>query len=159
MDESTAIAQLSDERVSLRLAAAQWLANDSNAARAAAIPLIAGAADESDEVREWVVEAIENMGPPDQGDLAEIAQMLTLDSDAAYWAATLLGRAGDACGEETVNRLARGLNQHPRQAVRARIAWALGRIPINAAAHQSLQQAASDDDPRTARLARRALNQ
>ncbi len=97
-------------------------------AQPAAVQLVRTCADTSEIVREWVVGALEEIGPPDPADLDELANLAaTQDPDVAYWAITLLGRLGESA-VLAVDALTRSLSTHPATSVRQRAAWALGKI-------------------------------
>ncbi len=130
------------------------------AARPAAVLLVRANADESDEVREWVVAALEELGPPDIADTEQLAGFALDDNrDVAYWAITLLGRLG-ASALPALGQVTRAMSSHAAAAVRQRAAWALGKIgPAASSALDALRTASSGDDPRLARLAARAIGQ
>jgi HEAT repeat protein len=77
--------------------------------------------------------------------------------DVGYWAATLLGRLG-ADAAVVVDALVRAVASSAALSVRQRAAWAMGEIG-SPAAIPSLKTAASDPDPRLARLAQEAIEQ
>jgi hypothetical protein len=78
--------------------------------------------------------------------------------DVGYWAATLLGRLGKQAAP-AVPVLARVVCGGVDLTVRQRVAWALGQIgPAAAEALAALQQAATSDDLRLARLAQQAID-
>lgn len=141
-----------------RLEAAEKLARLESAARAAAVPLVEACASDNEQVRDWVVAALEGLGPPGIDDVDRLAALAKHASlDAAYWAVTLLGRLKDAAAA-AVPALAEALDDYPDMPVRQRAAWALGQIgPAASAAREALQRAADGDDRRLARLASEAL--
>ena len=143
-----------------RLAAAENLCHQAEAAQPAALALAKAADDEDDDVREAVVAALEDLGPPPPEQLSELIPLLSEPSgDVAYWAATLLGRLGPAAAP-AVAALTSTLGPAAALTVRQRAAWALGNIgPAAAAAVTALEMAATHNDPRLARLARQALDQ
>ena len=109
-------------------------------------------------MREAAVGALEGLGPPAAGQIAELAA-LTQDAnaDVAYWAVTLLGRLGVAA-EPALPALIQAFQPPTALAVRQRAAWAIGqagRVAISA--RPALIAAAADPDPRLARLAQEAL--
>ncbi|MFM7072071.1 MAG: HEAT repeat domain-containing protein [Planctomycetota bacterium] len=111
-----------------RVAAAERLARLAEGAAGVAAALVKATGDDEEAVREWAVAALEACGPPpaDSGD----ELILLLDSpslDVAYWAATLLGRLGQATDAAT-SALARSAAGSPHSAVRRRAAWALEKI-------------------------------
>ena len=80
------------------------------------------------------------------------------NDDAAYWAATLIGRLGDqaAPAAEQLGALVGG---EASQAVRQRAAWALEKIgPSASCVLPALRSATESEDPRLARQARRAID-
>ena len=143
-----------------RARAADQLARLGPDARAAAVPLVQTCGDQEEEVREWAVAALEEMGPPPVTDMGVLASLLGgQNADGGYWAATLLGRLGGDAGP-AVPALAAALSRSTDVSVRQRAAWALGKIgPPATGALDALKQAADGDDPRLARLADRAIEQ
>jgi HEAT repeat protein len=106
---------------------------------------------------ESITSALEELGRPAASDVAALARLLDSPSlDVAYWAATLLGRAGNDAAA-AVAPLVQALGQHAELAVRQRAAWALARIGPTAAARPALEEAAAGSDRRLATLAREAL--
>jgi HEAT repeat protein len=128
-------------------------------ARAAAVPLVEACETEDDQLREWVAAALEELGPPDVADVANLAALVERSPlDVAYWAATLLGRLEDQAAAAVPN-LAWALANHPEMAVRQRAAWALGKIgPAANRARDALTEAAENSNRRLASLARDAMD-
>ena len=152
------IAQLASTNPDERAEAAELLCRVGTGAVAATLPLVEACGDDDSRVREWAVAALEELGPPP----AEIIDHLTEiaaspEPLSAYWAATLLGRAGrDAAA--AVPALATCVASAEDMAVRERAAWALGKIgPAAAAARGTLKRAVGQGDERLARLANEAL--
>ncbi len=148
---------------------ARRLAALGSQAQPAAVDLVLVTGEDDEQLREWAVAALENLGPPDPSDVARLSDLLRQccsrhDSNGpqldwehiGYWAATLLGRLGcEAAGG--VGALLIALNT-AAMPVRQRAAWALGRIgPAAKLATFSLRQAAAHQDRRLARLAQQAL--
>jgi HEAT repeat protein len=80
---------------SARLSAVQDLAGDPQPAAATA--LVRALADSDDDVRQWVGEALENLGPPPADQLADLTSLARGNNDdITYWAVTLIGRLGHA---------------------------------------------------------------
>jgi HEAT repeat protein len=157
---SELVAALAAEDATQRAGAAEALSRMGPEAGQAAVPLIVACGDSSEQVREWAVAALEEAGPPKVSDLERLAALLSNQSpDVAFWAATLLGRLeADAGG--AVPSLEAALSEDVAVSVRQRAAWALGKIgPPAAPALEALRRAASDADPRLARLAERAMGQ
>lgn len=159
-DIREAIERLSDGDVLCRRRAAEKLLTIGAQARSAAVALVRAAADADETVREAVVGALESLGEPEEQDIAELAGLLESEfADTAYWAATLLGRAGTKAAS-AADALARSLVASVALEVRQRIAWALGLIKCSTpAVLQSLEGAAVSDDSRLARISLQSLEQ
>jgi HEAT repeat protein len=157
-DLAQCVADLSDANPAKRLQAAERLSQLGCAAAPAAVALVRASGDEAEEVREYAVAALEELGPPRIEDLAHLTALLGEQrSDLGYWAATLLGRLGDDAAS-AVPALANAVVGGHDAAVSQRAAWALGRIgPAAAPAVDALKQAAVTGDPRLAQLAQRAI--
>lgn len=159
-DISELVAGLEHSDPAERGKAAEELSRLGAGARGAAVPLVRACGDGSEQVREWAVAALEELGPPSPADADALSSLLgDKNADVGYWAATLLGRlAGEAA--PAVAALAAALSSSPAMAVRQRAAWALGKIgPPAAAALGALNRSAGDENARLARLARRAIEQ
>lgn len=155
---AAAQAALSSGDPAARRSAAEHLAQSGTAAAPAAVALARACADADDQVREWVVAALEELGPPGPGVVGDLVALLTgPDPLPAYWAATLLGRLGESASA-AVPVLATTLAGAADLAVRERCAWALGKIgPAAAAARDVLRHSVAGTDERLARLASEAL--
>jgi HEAT repeat protein len=137
------INELTDADGRKRLSAAENLCHQAEAAQPAAVALAKAAADEDDDVREAVVAALEDLGPPPLDQLGQLTPLLA-DPDAAPAVAALTSALAPAAP----------------LTVRQRAAWALGNIgPAAASATPALEMAAAHNDPRLARLAKQALDQ
>jgi HEAT repeat protein len=141
-----------------RANAAEHLSRLGSDARAAAVPLVRACADESEDVREWVTAALEELGPPSANDVSALATLLgNENADVGYWAATLLGRLGPEA-VSAVPALASAVSDSVEMSVRQRAAWALGKIgPPACDALDALRQATVSSNSRLARLAQRAV--
>jgi len=157
-DANALAAQLSSTDGGARRAAAERLAQMAEAAAPAAAQLVRACGDADEQVREQAVAALEDLGPPTTEAIGQIIQLVAhADPLVAYWATTLLGRAGEDAASATP-ALAGCLTSPADLSVKQRAAWALGKIgPAAAAARDALGRAASDADPRLARLATEAL--
>ncbi len=163
-DDRNILAGMRSPNGAHRLAAAERLMLAPDLARQFAIELAMMVGDQEESVREAAVAALEEVEAPDPGKVIPLTALLQDErGDVSYWAATLLGRLGEAAGhavpaliEAAGGKNGDGLATSARQ----RAIWALGKIGLAAAsAKRVLQTAAEDSDPRTARLAQRALNQ
>jgi HEAT repeat protein len=157
-DVPAVVRRLTSPDVAERTEAAELLARAGAAAVAAALPLVTACGDEDEQVREWAVAALEDLGPPPAGSLAALSGLVSAANPlVAYWATTLLGRSGQDAASATT-ALATAVQSAADSAVRERAAWALGRIgPAAVAARGSLEQAAASGEQRLARLAAEAL--
>jgi len=157
-DIAAQIAELSAADAATRADAAERLCRAGLDAVPAAVPLVKACGDADDQVREWAVAALEELGPPPPDAIAELTPLVGGGNPlVAYWATTLLGRSGHAAAAATTALAAR-LDSAGDPAVAERVAWALGRIgPGAAAARPALERAASASGPRLARLAQEAL--
>jgi HEAT repeat protein len=141
-----------------QLAAAEQLAHLGDEAQPAAVALVESLDSEDEALRDWVVAALEGLGPPSTKDVAALAKLTTSTGiDVAYWATTLLGRLGADAAPST-GSLTKALESHPDLVVRERAALALGKIgPGAASAMQALEQAAGSADARLSKLAGEAI--
>lgn len=150
--------QLAAADVAVRRAAVRDLAQRGAEAGAAAAALARCAADADDDIRAWATEALENLGPPAAEQAPALVALLGGEADAAYWAATLLGRLSSA-GSDVLAALTQALGPPFALRVRERAAWALGQLPERTPdVVQALTTAAQAAEPRLARLAQAALD-
>lgn len=155
---SQLVAELANPDPRKRLEAAEQLARLGPDARPAAVNLVKAFGDESEEVRQYIAAALEEMGPPRAEDSFLLPALLKSPSpDVGYWAATLLGRLKeDAAG--ALPGLIDALEGPVELSVRQRVAWALGEIgPAAVPALAALKHAEDEGDPRLTRLARAAI--
>ncbi len=143
-----------------KLAAAEALARLEDGASPAAVALVQTLDCEDEQLRDWLVAALEGLGAPSAADVSRLAELVGQPSlDSAYWAATLLGRLQAEAAPATATLTAAVAN-HRETAVKERAAWALGQIGLPAASARGvLEAAAAEGDTRLARLAREALSQ
>lgn len=152
------IAKLSAADAATRADAAERLCRAGLDAVPAAVPLVKACGDADDQVRDWAVAALEELGPPPPDTIGDLTALVGGGNAlVAYWATTLLGRSGQAAAAAT-DALAIAVDAAVDPAVAERAAWALGRVgPRAAAARPTLERAASASNPRLARLAQEAL--
>lgn len=124
--------------------------------------LIADLCSSDESVREEVVSQLESFGAPPPELRVELTDRLAdpkADSLQCYWCLTLLGRDANAATTAEASRIAQHLGAEKAIEVRQRAAWALGKLAsVAAGTRTALAQAASDENPRLARLAQRALD-
>jgi HEAT repeat protein len=149
---------LASTDVVTRRETAESLAKAGPDAVTVAIPLVQACGDDDEEVRNWVVAALEELPPPNASDAAALEAFINGENlDVSFWATTLLGRM-EAAAAPTVPTLASAVIDHPELVVRERAAWALGKIGKPAAgAIPQLEAAATSEEPRLARFATIAL--
>ncbi len=149
---------LADGNLEIRRQAAEQLATLAEVPGDAAPALIQAAGDADDTVRELSVSALESMGSPPVGLQPVLVKLLSSsEDDSVYWAATLLGRSKSA-DESVTKELIAILQTHRSQAVRERVAWALGEASSpNEEVRSALEAAAQERTPRLAREAKRAI--
>ncbi len=159
-DLPSLITDLRSDDETIRAVAAESLYRLGPDAQPAVVQWVCVWADTSEIAREWVVGALEEIGPPDPAALNELGHLAaTQEPDVAYWAITLLGRLGGSAAP-AVDALTHALSTHPATSVRQRAAWALGKIgPAASDALGALRSACTSSDVRLARLAARAVPQ
>jgi HEAT repeat protein len=157
-DANALAADLNSADPGVRSTAAENLARMAEAAAPAAAELVRACGDANEQVREQAVAALEDLGPPPAEAIDRLIGLVGHgDPLVAYWATTLLGRAGEDAAR-AVPALAGCLASPADLSVKQRAAWALGKIGAPAAsARKALDRAAGDADPRLARLATEAL--
>jgi HEAT repeat protein len=158
VDVTQLVAELKSDDVGSRRSAAEKITQHGGDLRAVAIELIEACADTDEEVREWVVAALEELDTPSENDLSDLAELLADESDdVGYWAATLIGRLRKAA-VPAVPALITTLGEAKGLATQQRVAWALGKIGRKAdAALPALKKAAQSDNSRLSRLATKAI--
>ena len=154
------VSSLMSDDADRQLQAAQTLAQLGADGQPAAVPLVECCESEDDELREWVVAALEELGPPNSSDVPALTRILEANCElSGYWASTLLGRLQDQAADG-VEALAHAIDHSPYKSVCQRSAWALGEIGAAAeSATATLQRASASSDPRLARLAKQSLVQ
>jgi len=157
-DANALAVELGSADLAARAAAAERLARMGEAAAPAAAALVSACGDADEQVREQAVATLEDLGQPPAEAISQLIHLVAHgDPLVAYWATTLLGRAGEDAAD-AVPALAECLASPADLSVRQRSAWALGKIGAAAASARAVvERAASDADPRLARLATEAL--
>lgn len=155
-DLRSLVAQLSSGKAAEQAAAAEALARLGSEAQPAAAALVAALGSEDASTRDWCVAALEDLGPPPADQITKLTKLAADKSlDTAYWAITLLGRAGGDAAS-AADALVHVLANSRELALRERAAWALGKMRAKSAS-TALREAAAGDNPRLARLAQQAL--
>ncbi|TWT97078.1 hypothetical protein Pla108_28550 [Botrimarina colliarenosi] len=120
---------LSDEPTR-RLTAADDLSRRGPEALPATAALVQACSDPA--LRDLCVGALEELGPPPTDQLPQLAELAKVKQlDVAYWAATLLGRAGSAAAAYAGVLEDLAGDASTPEAVRNRAAWALRKVRSN----------------------------
>ena len=124
------IAQLASANADERAEAAELLCRAGTEAVAATLPLVEACGDDDSRVREWAVAALEELGAPPAEIIDQLAEIASSPEPlGAYWAATLLGRAGgDAAAAVPANLAEQGGPGQPRQTA--------DNCPVGSVGHQ-----------------------
>lgn len=162
MENAQLGAELRSGDATRQQAAAEELLSRSHKAAAMAVEIVGALAIVSDNVREQLVGALEELGPPPAESIVSLKKFLSTsggDINSAYWAATLLGRLGADAAAAT-DALAQFASSQSELAARERCVWALGEIgPAAKNALPVLTKLTSAATPRIARLALQAIEQ
>ena len=150
--------RLASSDTTTRHQAAKLLSQNADAAVEVAVELVRFAGDPDRVVAEYCVATLEEMGPPAASQLDSLSTLAASDNtDVAYWAITLIGRAGVSAAEQ-VMLLGDIVASEADVAVRERAAWALGRIgPAAAIAAPQLRTVSEDEPESLVRAAAKAL--
>ena len=120
MDER---AKLQSADADQRAAAAETLSQKGPDAAYAAVELVAACGDQG-SVGTWATAALEELGTPPEEAIAGLGNLIAdANPTVAYWAMTLLGRAGPTA-RSCENQLTNALHQSDQDSVRERAAWA-----------------------------------
>lgn len=122
-----------------------------------AIVPMAGSRD--DDVRMWASEVLESSIKPTEDEVTDLIRLMDEndDGEVCYWAATMLGRLGEA-SVAAVPALASCMSESMYLPARERAAWALAQIGAQAAdAISTLKQVSETAPPRLQRLANEAI--
>lgn len=151
---------LAASEVTQRREAAESLARIGPEAVDVAVAIVKACGDDDEQVRNWVVAALEELPAPNASTAKSLENLINDENlDVAFWATTLLGRM-EHDAASTVKTLASAVVSYPELVVRQRAAWALGKIGKPAAeAIPQLETALRSDDARLARFAAVALEQ
>lgn len=158
MEASQAIQALTASNSEERRQAAEACAKDPDIAKPAVVPLCRCCGDADEQVREWSQAALEELGPPAAEELDALLELSNSNEMTAYWAVTLIGRL-EADAISAAKPLAKLIDQSATpEEVRNRAIWAIGQIgSADAETKSTLEKASQSDNPRTARLAAKAL--
>ncbi len=120
--------QLQSTDLSSQVAAAEELARLAEEARPAMVALVQHCGSADEDLRNWCTAALEEIGAPAMEQIDELALLASsANTDVAFWAATLLGRAGSLATSATTILSERSSDPATPE-VQKRAAWALERI-------------------------------
>jgi hypothetical protein len=156
----TLIHQLESANAAEQATAAEALARMGQLAQPAATALIIALRTADPPTREWCTAALEDLGSPSAVHVSELTKLAEDKSfGAAYWAITLLGRAGISAAP-AVHALTNVLRTASATSLQERAAWALGKLgPAAKPASVALREATTSSNPRLVRLAKEALGE
>lgn len=158
MDVDQLAASLLTDKPSRRVAAAEELATLGPDASPAALALVTACGNPA--LVDICIGALEELGPPPVEQLPEIAKLvISADENVAYWAATLLGRAGEAATPYLASLEESAKNEGATVEVRERAVWAMGKLGAGAKPAEATLRAIAESGPtpRIKRLASTAL--
>lgn len=139
--------QLSSSDPPTRNNAAKLLSQNADAAVDVAIELVRYSGDPDRVVAEYCVATLEELGPPAASQLEPLAELAVSENpDVAYWAVTLMGRAGVAATDHAM-LLGDIVISEADVVVRERAAWALSRIGPAASVAAPQLRSISEDQP------------
>ncbi|MEM8944653.1 MAG: HEAT repeat domain-containing protein [Planctomycetota bacterium] len=123
------IATLDDSSdVAAQVAAAETLSSLAEAAQPAIVSLVKHSGSDNEDLCNWCTSALESIGPPAAGQIEELATLVSsANANVAFWAITLLGRAGNAAGSAKPALVARSEDDSLPE-VQQRASWALGKL-------------------------------
>lgn len=122
------IEQLESDQLDAQLSAAETLAGMAEEAQPAIVALVRHCGSDNEDVCNWCTSALEEVGPPTAEQIDDLAELASsTNTNVAFWAATLLGRAG-SIAEPATPALAKRSSDDSAPEVQKRAAWALERI-------------------------------
>jgi len=124
----TMLQQLKQTDLPAQVAAAEALARLGEEAQPAIVALVQHCGSTDEDLCNWCTAALEEVGPPIVEQIDELALLASsASSDVAFWAATLLGRAGSLATSATTILIERSSDPSTPE-VQKRAAWALEQI-------------------------------
>lgn len=124
----TLVKQLQDGDLPTQIMAAESLASLAEGAQPAIVALVQHCGSEDEDLRNWSTAALEQIGAPTTEQIDELALLASsANADVAFWAATLLGRAGPLAASATTILKQRS-DDSAAPTVQRRAAWALDQI-------------------------------
>ena len=152
------IDDLNQADVNKKADAAQQLTYLAEQAQPAIIHLVQNCSNTDEEVTNWCTAALEGVGRPAASQIEELTALAqAANSDTAYWAITMLGRAKELA-ISAVPTLVDRLSDSSAPNVQCRAAWALGRLGSHATSVlESLHEATTSNNRGLVTQAKRAL--
>jgi len=120
--------QLQTTDLPSQVGAAEQLARLAEEAQPAMVALVQHCGSADEDLRNWCTAALEEIGAPAVEQIDELALLASsANADVAFWAATLLGRAG-ALATSATTILSERSQDPTTPEVQKRATWALERI-------------------------------
>jgi hypothetical protein len=124
----TLVTQLQESDMPKKIVAAETLASLAEEGQAAIVALVQHCGSENEDLQNWCTAALEEIGAPTVAQIDELTLLASsANSDVAFWAATLLGRAGPLASSATTTLQERS-DDNSAPAVQRRAIWALQQI-------------------------------
>lgn len=138
---------LASDQLQQRRQAAELLSQNADVAVDVAVELVRAVGDDDRQVADYCVATLEEMGGPAASQLEDLSQIAAGENaETAYWAATLMGRAGvTACEYATLLGDIVASDAQPQ--VRERAAWAIARIGPAAVSAKPQLESCTDAEP------------
>ncbi len=125
---ATLTQQLDRDSLTAQISAAETLAGMAEAAQPAIVALVRHCGSDDEDLCNWCAAALEAVGPPTAEQVDDLALLTTsANTNVAFWAVTLLGRAG-SLAEPATAVLTKRSEDASAPEVQKRAAWALEKI-------------------------------
>ncbi len=126
----TLLKQLHATDLPSQVTAAEELARLAEEAHPAIVALVQHCGSVDEDLRNWCTAALEEIGAPSMEQIDELALLASsANTDVAFWAATMLGRAGALASSATTVLIERSSDGTSPE-VQKRAAWALEQIQV-----------------------------
>ena len=127
-DIANLIEQLTTDDLAAQIVAAETLAGLAEEAQPAIVALVEHCGSDDEDLCNWCTSALESVGPPSAEQIDQLIPLVSsANTNTAFWAATLLGRAG-TLAEPATSALTQRSSDASMPEVQKRAAWALEKI-------------------------------
>ena len=125
----TLVQQLNNSAdIAAQISAAEQLATYAEEAQPAIVALIEYCGTDNEDLCSWCTAALESVGPPADEQIEALTELArSTNTNIAFWAVTLLGRAGSAAESARPALIARSEDASDSN-VQKRASWALKKI-------------------------------